>query len=146
MATARMKITIPDVCFPFLILLAVFLASGQSQIASPGFSFRMDKIAHFAVFGALATSVIRLPRLRESKWKGALLVCVMVGIYGALDEFRQSFTPGRMVELDDWFADLLGAGVAVVLYQGWPFYRRVLERSPLDGFRRKPIEASEPLS
>ena len=131
------KKPVPDICWPFLIVAAVFFASGQPQIATPGFSFSIDKVAHFGVFGALATSVIRLPTFRRAGWKGVLWVCVLVAIYGGLDEYRQSFTPGRAVEFDDWLADILGATFATVLYQGWPDYRTLLESQPLKFFRSR---------
>lgn len=116
-----------DYCWPLFIIGTVFLVSGQSEVATPGFSFSIDKIGHFAVFGALATSLIRLDLFRKKGWKGALQVCLLVSLYGGLDEWRQSFTPGRMVEFDDWLADTLGAVVAAGLYQGWPVYRKALE-------------------
>lgn len=116
-----------DVYWPLLIVGTLFLVSGQSEVATPGFSFSIDKIAHFLVFGALATSMARLSIFRKQGWRGALLVCLTVSLFGGLDEWRQSFTPGRMVEFDDWLVDSLGAVVAVTLYQGWPRYRTWLE-------------------
>jgi VanZ family protein len=125
-------IKIPRECiWPLLIVCSVFIASGQSEIANPGFTFSVDKLAHFGVFGALATSVIRIPYFRQLGWKGAVWVCILVSFWGGLDEFRQSFTPGRAVEVDDWLADTLGAGFAVILYQGWPAYQAFLESRPL---------------
>ncbi|MDF3129198.1 VanZ family protein [Kiritimatiellaeota bacterium B1221] len=124
----------PEVFWPLLIVVSVFFASGQSEIATPGFTFSVDKIAHFGVFGALATSVIRIPRFRQAGWKGVWAGLLLVSLWGAMDEFRQSFTPGRSVEVDDWLADSLGALVAVVLYRGWPAYRRLLESRP---FKRR---------
>ncbi len=129
----------PDLFWPFLIVVSVFFASGQSEIASPGFTFSVDKLAHFGVFGALATSVIRLPRFREAGWKGVFVVLLLVSLWGGLDEFRQSFTPGRSVEVHDWLADTLGAMTAVLLYQAWPAYRRLLESQPLK-FLKQGIE------
>ena len=35
-------------------------------------------------------------------------------------------TPGRVVELNDWVADTLGAIVAVSVYRSWSHYRSVL--------------------
>lgn len=116
-----------DLFWPLLIVGTLFLISGQSEVATPDFSFNIDKIAHFAVFGALATSMIRMDFFRKQGWKGALQVCLMVSLFGGLDEWRQSFTPGRLMEFDDWLADSLGAMVAVMLYQGWPRYRKRLE-------------------
>lgn len=117
-----------DYCWPLLIVGTIFMVSGQSEVATPGFSFtHIDKIAHFGVFGALATSLIRLEFFRKQGWKGAVQVILLVSLFGGLDEWRQSFTPGRMVEFGDWVADTLGAGVAAVLYQVWPWYRKRLE-------------------
>ncbi|MDA3873373.1 MAG: VanZ family protein [Kiritimatiellae bacterium] len=116
-----------DLFWPLLIVGTVFLVSGQSEVATPGDIFSMDKIGHCAVFGAWATSLIRLEIFQKRGWKGALLVCLLVSLYGGLDEWRQSFTPGRMVEFDDWLADTLGAMGAVGVYQGWPRYRKWLE-------------------
>ncbi|MGA0334474.1 MAG: VanZ family protein, partial [Kiritimatiellia bacterium] len=74
--------------WPPLIMATVFLASGQTTLATPSFSFSPDKIAHFAVFGALATSVIRLSFLRDRGWRAALGVWLLVAGYGGLDEYR----------------------------------------------------------
>jgi VanZ family protein len=123
--------------WPPLIIVLVFFASGRSHIAAPDFGFSLDKIAHFAVFGALATSIIRLRHFYESGWRGALKVWILVAIYGALDEYRQSFTPGRSVEFDDWLADILGSAVAVTLYLAWPWYHSLLESKPKDVLRKK---------
>lgn len=114
--------------WPLVIMVTVFLCSGQSTLASPDFGFSLDKIAHFAVFGALATAWLRLPFCQRRPW----LAFLFAALYGAADEYRQSFTPGRSVEFDDFLADALGALTAVVLYQKWPFWRRVLE-TPLLG-------------
>jgi VanZ family protein len=122
-----MKKLLPDILWPVLIVLSIFFASGQSEIATPGFSFSLDKVAHVGVFGALATSLIRLNYFYRREWKGALQVWLLIALYGALDEYRQSFTPGRSVEFDDWLADILGAALAVSLYKAWPWYRRLLE-------------------
>lgn len=114
--------------WPFLIVLTVFVVSGQSEVAVPsGFTFSIDKMAHFAVFGALATSLIRLPYFQKRGWRGSLEVILLVSVYGGLDELRQSFTPGRYMEVDDWIADTLGAITAVLFYQGWPVWRQTLE-------------------
>lgn len=124
-----------DTLWPVLIVLSIFLASGQSQLATPHFKFSVDKLAHFAVFGALATSVIRLKSFYGKGWKGVLEVWLLIALYGGLDEWRQSFTPGRSVEFDDWLADILGAALAVCLYQAWPAYRRLLEMRPIELIR-----------
>lgn len=109
--------------WPLALAVAISLASGRSEIATPGI-FQIDKVGHFAVFGLLATLVARLQPLRGRAW----LAVVLVSLYGISDEWHQSFTPGRDVQVADWVADTLGAAVAVALYAGWPAYRTLLER------------------
>jgi VanZ family protein len=111
------------------VCVTVFIASGQSHVASPGI-INFDKVAHALVFGLIATLVGR--SFSRSAWIWAAIF--ITSIYGAADEVRQSFTAGRSVEVADWVADTAGAALAVALYQLWPWYRRLLEM-PL--FRRK---------
>lgn len=115
--------------WPFLLMLSVIAASSSSRLATPDLSFTMspDKLAHFLVFGLLATSVLRIPFFFKLRWRGALAAACIVSTCGMLDEFRQSMTPGRAVELNDWIADTSGAIVAVLAYRYWALYRRVLE-------------------
>lgn len=121
------------------VAATIFLASSRAQVASPGIS-NFDKIAHFSVYGLLATLVCRSGR----GWRGAAAALVAVSLFGATDEWHQSFVPGRSTELADWMADTLGALTAISLYAGWGGYRRMLE-SPLGAraaSRERPAEAN----
>jgi hypothetical protein len=97
-----------------------------------------DKLAHFAVFGMLATAVVRLERTRAWPLLAGWWAIVIVSAYGAGTELLQSLTPYRSMEFDDWVADTLGAVVAVPLYLRWAWYRRWLE-TPVG--RRRPAAA-----
>ena len=108
--------------WPILLLVTIFMASGQGQIAAPDI-VSIDKIGHFFVFGLLGVLLARTQKSRRW-WLGA----VMASLYGICDEFRQSFTPGRSVEYADWVADTLGAALAVILYVRWGGYRNLLEQ------------------
>lgn len=112
-----------------MLAATVVIASGRSQVSAPPIT-HIDKIAHFGVFGLLATLIARCPGV--SRFRHAIII---VSLFGITDEFRQSFTPGRSVEFSDWMADTLGALLAVSLYAFWPWYRRLLE-FPL--IRRRP--------
>lgn len=118
--------------FPILLTLTIFTLSGVTNIATPEINFAIskDKLAHFLIFGLLATSILRTPKLCHAQWKGALIAALITSGYGGLDEFRQSLTPERSVEFADWFADTLGAIVAVIVYTRWHAYRRLLEWKP----------------
>jgi VanZ family protein len=124
--------------WPFLVAGVIFYASCQSKVAAPGI-VGIDKISHFSVYGLLATLVVRLRGGRRA----ALFSILIVSLYGITDEWHQSFTPGRSVEVADWLADTLGAALAVTLYRGWAAYRGWLEK-PLWAKRRIENEAPAP--
>lgn len=118
--------------WPFLIAGTVCALSSASKLAAPDVEMDLpiDKVAHFLVFGLLATAIIRIPYIHAKKWWGALITVAIVTIYAAGDEYHQSFTPGRQVEIDDWIADTLGAILATSLYCAWSGYRSILEWKP----------------
>jgi VanZ family protein len=115
--------------YALTLAMVIVVASGRSSVAAPDI-VDIDKVAHFAVFGLLATLVARAG-FAESRMGWAVLI---VSLFGLTDEWHQSFTPGRTVEVYDWFADTLGAITAVALYRYLGWYRGILEK-PL--FRRK---------
>lgn len=109
--------------WPLAIAALIFFASSRSHVRSPGLTRVDDKIAHFAVYGLLATLVCRV----GGGWRGAIWSLLAVSAFGASDEWHQSFVPGRMCDVKDWVADTLGAVLAIALYAGWPWYRNLLE-------------------
>lgn len=115
--------------YPGALMFSIYFASGQSTLVSPQFDwlFFSDKIAHFCIFGLLATLALRSPPLQKCGAYAPLITIILISGLGGLDEWRQSFTPGRYVEWADWVADCLGAILACTLYSYWPWYRRLLE-------------------
>lgn len=81
-----------------------------------------DKIAHFGIFGILGFLMTRAVVFgrREAGWRSVLAGLLVIAIYAALDEFHQSFVPGRSVEVTDFLADCLGAGVFSII--GYRFF------------------------
>lgn len=122
-----------DVLWPCLLVSCIFLVSGTPKLAAPDVQLYIskDKLAHFLVFGLLATSIIRISAFKRRKFFGAVAVALMVSLYGGLDEWHQSFTPNRSVEFADWIADSVGASVAVFVYTQWTWYRNLLEKPVL---------------
>ena len=115
--------------WPVLLAIVIFVISGSQQLATPdlGFLFLEDKIAHFLIFGLVATSILRTPKFKDLSLRSLLITALITSAYGAFDEVRQSLTPGRSVEFADWLADTFGAFAAVTLYAKWNWYRRLLE-------------------
>lgn len=118
--------------WPILLAMAIFVVSGAQNLAAPdlGFQFSKDKLAHFLVFGLLATAILRTPVLKNLRPRSLIIAALLTSGYGGFDEIRQSFTPGRSVEFADWLADTIGAIVAVLVYAKWQVYRKLLEWHP----------------
>jgi VanZ family protein len=78
-----------------------------------------DKVDHFAAFalgGWLAANALRVSRPQTSVAGAIVLAVVIVAVFGALDEFLQTFTPGRTGDdIYDWTADVLGALTGALL-------------------------------
>lgn len=121
---ARMALLLPG-----LLMFSIFIVSGASRVATPdiGFEFSEDKLGHFLIFGLLATTLLRTPAFRAIGLRGVGLAIFLTASFGGLDEFRQSFTPGRSVEFADWIADSCGAIVGSLVYYYWGGYRELLE-------------------
>ena len=102
-----------------LSLLAVYCAlifflSHQSSLpVAIGFPHQ-DKLIHaaaYAVMGILAwRSFVYLNKPTTLISLVSILFC---SVYGVSDEYHQSFIVGRDADVLDWFADTVGAAIAV---------------------------------
>ncbi|MGG2053704.1 VanZ family protein [Lysinibacillus pakistanensis] len=72
--------------------------------------FLIRKLTHFMGFGCIALGIYFAWGKRRSP---ALVAIVGTAIIAILDEFRQSFTPGRMMSGQDVLVDTAGAIVFV---------------------------------
>lgn len=92
-----------------------------------------DKVMHFLYFSGggfcfvLALFNRQMPMKPRLPWWLAGTLFGMV--VGALDEYHQTFTPGRSGnDLGDWVADLTGAGTGALI--AWAFLAWVRRASP----------------
>jgi VanZ family protein len=129
------------VAWPILLAGTITFCSGFSVPSVDTGGFPLDKVAHFCIYGALATALVRNHGLKHRLILGCGWAIVLTSAYGLGDEFRQSFTVVRQFEWADWMADTLGASVAVALYLRWAAYRRLMEM-PLR--RKKPRVETSP--
>ena len=93
--------------------------------AIPGF----DKVAHFGYFfgggGLLAAFLFRLAPRRPRWLPSLLLIFVIMGSIGWLDEVHQSYVPGRVGnDPGDWIADVTGAITGALVFR--KLHRRLL--------------------
>jgi VanZ family protein len=102
-----------------MMAVIFFLSSLSDAPLPPGMS---DKSGHGLGYMVLGLTLVRamaggLPR--RITWNVALgAIAITVG-YGVLDEFHQSFVPGRSSDVADLYADAAGATAGAVLCWAW---------------------------
>lgn len=89
-----------------------------------------DKLLHFVAYAVLGALCFRA--LKQGPWEHRrrwimLWSVLFAGLYGASDEWHQSYVPSRSAELGDLVADFCGAVCGVWLYD-W-----VTRQYPLTG-------------
>ncbi|GAB4247078.1 MAG: hypothetical protein Kow00109_23180 [Acidobacteriota bacterium] len=93
----------------------------------PGADVGPDYMLHF--FGYVLFGILvgwgATDRLQEPLMGKALGVWWLAAAgYGLLDEFHQSFIPGRTASGQDWLADAVGAFLGLALVKGFQGVRR----------------------
>ena len=74
-----------------------------------------DKLLHATEYAALGLLLLRALKGEHLPWRTALLLALLLtSLYGASDEWHQSFVPGRDSEITDWYADTMGGGLGAV--------------------------------
>ena len=101
---------------PVLYMVLIFVISSLEQPPLPMPEFEwltIDKLYHFIEYAILGGLVARAfvkakPAIVPSRWVW-YVVAVFSILYGASDEWHQTFVPGRFATLADWVADVLGS-------------------------------------
>jgi VanZ family protein len=94
----------------------IFIVSSMSRLAPPdiGITF-FDKIIHcgeYGLFFLLAMRAVSGAPVDVSRRSAYIWAIALTVIYGALDEYHQSFVPGRDADVYDLVADTCGALLA----------------------------------
>lgn len=97
----------------FIFGTSWYLSSLETIEQMPSF-WNADKLVHFICFGGLCFWVSFGCNLQTTNkiWIPVLIV----SLYGGIDEFHQSFTPGRSVSVFDWLADTTGAVMGALVF------------------------------
>jgi len=102
---------------PILIAALIWRLSSTPDLAitSGTLDLVLRKIAHVAVFAALAGSLIVALRRSEVRWERALPLAAAIAIvYAIVDEVHQSTVPTRNGSGVDVAIDAFGVGLGVV--------------------------------
>ena len=105
----------PVVAFMALI----FFLSAQSEL--PPVERVSDKTLHVAAYFVFGLLCLRATHegIRPLRAVPTLAALILAVAYGALDEWHQSWVPGRTPSVLDWVADSVGAGLACAVLALW---------------------------
>ncbi len=99
---------------------AIFIQSSFPTTEQlPSWPF-LDKILHvvaYALLGYLVFRALATGRLAHSLNLALIISILFAALYGASDEWHQSFVPGRSPETADALADLVGGTIGAGI--GW---------------------------
>lgn len=106
-----------------LVMGFIFFLSHQpgDSISLPDV-VNIDKVLHCLVYAALGLATLfALPPdwRRQHPLKAGVAVVLFCLLYGATDEFHQSFIPGRFSSLADLAADAVGGIMALLCAYCW---------------------------
>lgn len=113
-APSRMRYVLTAICT--LTWLAAFAAthvSGESIPETPGGPAAMHLLGYF-VLTVLLTATLSAYRVRRGR--RILLTAIVMPVYGALDEWTQSFV-GRDADVVDCLVDVAGAVAAMIIVE-----------------------------
>lgn len=122
-----------------LFSLFIYAMSALSDPPAPDFGLKLgDKINHFGAFAIMAVLAIRAASaLRPGRPLVPVLLIAIAycALFGASDEYHQSFVANRTSDVGDLAADVVGAlAAALVVYltKGWRFTQWLIARPHIE--------------
>lgn len=110
-----------------LVALITWLSSKPVGLKTQLFE-NQDKVLHFIAYGFIAFCFcfwVRSKRWKSSPIKYGFIVLMLIFILGLVDEWHQSFVPGRQVSMMDVLADVLGGATAIFIYFKLKIWNRI---------------------
>lgn len=111
---------------PFLLYatLILTLSSMSQPVAAPEVSDKWLHAGEYSLFALLLQRALSKNIPAPISWKEAGAVCVAGGLFGATDEYYQSFVPGRVSSIYDWYADVAGILGMITFLLVWKSFAR----------------------
>ena len=110
----------------------IFTASSIPSNAIPSLILKFsDLLIHFVVYAAFG-SLLALAFVESTdrlNRKLILIVCCIGFLYGAADEFHQTFVQGRFATVSDFLADSAGIVFGLALFSITPRFLKLLRLS-----------------
>ncbi|MFI3188632.1 teicoplanin resistance protein VanZ [Crenothrix sp. D3] len=94
----------------------IYWLSAQQSLPTPEWFEHQDKLHHFSAYFVMGLLAWRSARHTvNSPIMLALVSIAFCSLYGASDEWHQSFVVGRSSDILDWLADTSGASAGIFL-------------------------------
>ena len=107
--------------FIFYLCIIVYLsATPSNELGYFSFIWRYDKYVHFfeyLILGFLLVNALIINPMSKSDW---IAVITFIIIFPIIDETVQRFTPGRIPDVFDAIADILGGLIGIYLRRLFP--------------------------
>jgi VanZ family protein len=109
----RMSLWLP----PLVYMVAIFHFSSETNPLPQVTAHVWDKLLHTLEYSGLAVLLCRALIGEGAGWIRAIVLAIVVSsIYGASDEWHQSFVPLRDSDVRDWLTDNIGATLGAGCY------------------------------
>ncbi|MDR2196425.1 MAG: VanZ family protein [Coriobacteriales bacterium] len=113
-------------CIWAILIFCVSAIPSEGFPSHPGFLNYLAHFGEYLIFAVLLTIAANGPR--RALWLTALIALLIASLYGASDEFHQSFVVGRHPDPLDWLTDTLGALLGAIATI-WVISARKVKRS-----------------
>lgn len=115
---------------PAILMMAVLFRLSASPSVGEGWLVApWDKVVHATAYACLSWCYAlwwNKDVWTEKTISRIAIVVILCSLYGASDEFHQSFVPGRCMDILDWVADTTGALVGASVYAA--IIRKILNK------------------
>ena len=100
------------------VAIFIFILSSIPRLTVPDIGLTLkDTFYHFIEFGVFGFFLQRSLNSMPVKKINIYIIVFMIGsLYAGLDEFHQSFVPGRVASVSDVMADCLGVLCAQMIF------------------------------
>lgn len=106
--------------FPVIIYSGIiYFVSAIPNLKGPGEQLNLDKLIHFGEympFGFLVFRALNKTTQRLSSRSLLIVTLILTVFHAMVDEFHQSFVPGRSSDWQDALADSIGGMVGGSIY------------------------------
>ena len=116
----------------FIVLILycalIYALSSRSTLPMPMLFVHQDKVHHAIAYFVMGVLAWRSFRAFIKRPIILLLVSLLFcSVYGVSDEWHQSFVKGRQADVADWFADTVGAMLAMLMIRWFKAHRGKIE-------------------